>query len=156
MFLSALDRALIRHVLNFVWVKNLQTAPVDSFYGPLSIKADKMYSYIFLKKKYKIAMTSHSASQKVIINHYYKIFQIHFLYSLRKHPFLLALCTTTFQFIIRHYKCLRLTRLHDNIVEYAFQVWVFCPRDSLSSWRKSQFHVAPKKGNVYIPNIYVS
>lgn len=46
-FLSALDRALIRHVLNFVCVKNLQTAPVDSFYGPLSIKADKMYSYIF-------------------------------------------------------------------------------------------------------------
>ena len=101
-------------------------------------------------------MTSHSASQKVIINHYYKIFQIHFLYCLRKHPFLLALCTTTFQFIIQHYKCLPLTRLHDNIVEYAFQVWVFCPRDSLSSWRKSQFHVAPKKGNMYIPNIYVS
>jgi len=65
-------------------------------------------------------MTSHSASQKVIINHYYKIFQIHFLYSLRKHPLLLALCTTTFQFIIQHYKCLRLTRLHDNIVDMLF------------------------------------
>ena len=32
-----------------MWVKNLQTAPIDLFYGLLGIKADEMYSYIFKK-----------------------------------------------------------------------------------------------------------